>query len=152
MSEINESQIAGNAVEPEETLESLREQLNAAQQTAAEWRQKYEQAESARYNEKLDAFVERQRPRNDLYAAKLKQELTERNLQFNDAGELVGSEEVIAEMSKKYHDAFLPNPDERVAAPTSGHVPQMAPDLFGASFKASTAFPEKARPSKNEEW
>lgn len=152
MSEINESQITGNALEPEETLESLREQLNAAQQTAAKWQQKYEQAEAAHYNEKLDAFVKRQRPRNDLYAAQLKKELTERNLQFNDAGELVGSEEVIAEMSKKYHDAFLPNPDERAAAPTSGCVPQMERDLFGDSFKASTAFPKEARPSENAEW
>ncbi|MGN0593171.1 MAG: hypothetical protein ACI4JQ_07990 [Ruminococcus sp.] len=153
MAEINESQTAGNTAEPKETIESLREQLNAAQQNAAEWQQKYEQAEADRkakdYNDKLDKFVEQQRPRNDLYAAHLKQELTKKNLQFDDAGELVGGDEVIKAMRESYPDAFRPNPNERAVAPTSGRVPQMKPDLFNASFMSSTGFPEEATPSRN---
>lgn len=156
MAEMNESQTAGNAAEPVETMESLREQLNAAQQNADEWKQKYEQAEADRkakdYNDKLDKFVEQQRLKNDLYAAHLKQELTKKNLQFDDAGELVGGDEVVKAMHDSYPDAFLPNPNERAAAPISGHVPQMRHDLFSESFASSTGFPESAEPSRNKNW
>ncbi|MGN0631701.1 MAG: hypothetical protein ACI4JN_10280 [Ruminococcus sp.] len=153
MAEINESQTAGNTAESKETIESLREQLKAAQQTASEWQQKYEQAETDHkakdYNDKLDKFVEQQRLRNDLYAAHLKQELIKKNLQFDEAGALVGGDEVVKAMHDSYPDAFLPNPDERAAAPTSGRVPQMEPDLFNASFMSSTGFPDEAAPSRN---
>lgn len=56
---------------------------------------------------------------------------------------------MVKAMHDSYPDAFLPDPNERAAAPTSGCVPQMEPDLFNASFMSSTGFPDEAAPSRN---
>lgn len=153
MAEMNESQTADNAAEPVETMESLREQLNAAQQNADEWKQKYEQYKAADYNNKLDKFIKETGVRNSIYAEHLKRQIIEQNLQFDDNGVLTGGDDVVKAMYDSYPDAFILNPNGYgAAAPTLGRAPHMRHDLFSESFASSTGFPESAEPSRNKNW
>jgi predicted RNase H-like nuclease (RuvC/YqgF family) len=91
-------------------------------QEAADWKQKYEQAEADRkekeYNDNLDKFVQKQGMKNEIYADYLKRQLTEQKLQFDSNGNLVGGDVTVQDLRKSCPDAFAPNPN----APTSGHT------------------------------
>ncbi|MDE6020168.1 MAG: phage scaffolding protein [Ruminococcus sp.] len=154
MEEMDENQTINNTEEPEETMESLREQLNAANQSVAEWKQKYEQYKAADYNNKLDKFIQETGVRNSIYAEHLKRQIIEQNLQFDDNGVLIGGDDVVKAMRNSYPDAFLLNPNGYgAAAPTSGRAPSIGyRDLFSDSFMSSTGFPEEAEPSRNTSW
>lgn len=150
---MNENQTTGNTAESEETVESLREQLNAANQSIAEWKQKYEQYQASEYNNKLDRFIQETRVKNNIYAEYLKRQIIEQNLQFDDNGVLMGGDAVVKELRESCPDAFVPDPTERAAAPTSGRASCIGSlDLFGNSFASSTGFPQEAEPSRNKEW
>lgn len=102
--------------------------LDAAQTDSAGWKQKYEQLEADSkakdYESSVDKFVQAQNMRNSVYAEHLKRQIMEQKLQFDDKGVLMGGNEAVKALRDSCPDAFLPNPDERAAAPTSGHVPQ----------------------------
>ncbi len=96
-------------------------------QEAADWKQKYEQAEADRkakeYKDGVAAFVRKQGMKNDIYAEHLTNQIVSKNLQFDDKGVLLGGEDVVKELKTACPDAFAPDPHERAAAPTSGHLP-----------------------------
>lgn len=95
-------------------------------QEAADWKQKYEQAEADRkakeYKDGVAAFVRKQGMKNDIYAEHLTNQIVSKNLQFDDKGVLLGGEDVVKELKTACPDAFAPDPHERAAAPTSGHL------------------------------
>lgn len=96
-------------------------------QEAADWKQKFEQAEADRkakeYKDGVAAFVRKQGMKNDIYADHLTNQIVSKNLQFDDKGVLLGGEDVVKALRESCPDAFAPNPNERAAAPTSGHLP-----------------------------
>jgi len=96
-------------------------------QEAADWKQKFEQAEADRkekeYSDGLDKFVQKQGMKNAVYADYLKRRLMEQEVQFDDKGVLLGGEDVVKALKTACPDAFAPDPHERAAAPTSGHLP-----------------------------
>lgn len=96
-------------------------------QEAADWKQKFEQAEADRkakeYKDGVVAFVQKQGMKNDIYADHLTNQIVSKNLQFDDKGVLLGGDDVVKALRESCPDAFAPNPNERAAAPTSGHLP-----------------------------
>ena len=96
-------------------------------QEAADWKQKFEQAEADRkakeYKDDVAAFVRKQGMKNDIYADHLTNQIVSKNLQFDDKGVLLGGDDVVKALKTACPDAFAPNPNERAAAPTSGHLP-----------------------------
>lgn len=96
-------------------------------QEAADWKQKFEQAEADRkekeYKDGVAAFVRKQGMKNDIYAEHLTNQIVSKNLQFDDKGVLLGGEDVVKALKTACPDAFAPDPHERAAAPTSGHLP-----------------------------
>ena len=96
-------------------------------QEAADWKQKFEQAEADRkakeYKDGVAAFVRKQGMKNDIYADHLTNQIVSKNLQFDDKGVLLGGEDVVKALRESCPDAFAPDPHERAAAPTSGHLP-----------------------------
>lgn len=96
-------------------------------QEAADWKQKFEQAEADRkakeYKDGVAAFVRKQGMKNDIYADHLTNQIVSKNLQFDDKGVLLGGDDVVKALRESCPDAFAPNPNERAAAPTSGHLP-----------------------------
>ena len=96
-------------------------------QEAADWKQKFEQAEADRkekeYRDGVAAFVRKQGMKNDIYADHLTNQIVSKNLQFDDKGVLLGGDDVVKALKTACPDAFAPNPNERAAAPTSGHLP-----------------------------
>ena len=96
-------------------------------QEAADWKQKFEQAEADRkakeYKDGVAAFVRKQGMKNDIYADHLTNQIVSKNLQFDDKGVLLGGEDVVKALKTACPDAFAPDPHERAAAPTSGHLP-----------------------------
>lgn len=97
-------------------------------QEAADWKQKFEQAEADRkakeYSDNLDKFVQKQSMKNNIYADYLKRQLVEQKLQFDKKGNLTGGDAVVLDLRKNCPEAFEMNPNEPAAAPVSGHVPQ----------------------------
>lgn len=96
-------------------------------QEAADWKQKFEQAEADRkekeYRDGVAAFVRKQGMKNDIYADHLTNQIVSKNLQFDDNGVLLGGDDVVKALRESCPDAFAPDPHERAAAPTSGHLP-----------------------------
>lgn len=96
-------------------------------QEAADWKQKFEQAEADRkakeYKDGVAAFVRKQGMKNDIYADHLTNQIVSKNLQFDDKGVLLGGDDVVKALKTACPDAFAPDPHERAAAPTSGHLP-----------------------------
>ena len=96
-------------------------------QEAADWKQKFEQAEADRkekeYKDGIAAFVRKQGMKNDIYAEHLTNQIVSKNLKFDDKGVLLGGEDVVKALKTACPDAFAPDPHERAAAPTSGHLP-----------------------------
>ena len=96
-------------------------------QEAADWKQKFEQAEADRkakeYKDGVAAFVRKQGMKNDIYADHLTNQIVSKNLQFDDKGVLLGGDDVVKALRESCPDAFAPDPHERAAAPTSGHLP-----------------------------
>jgi len=97
-------------------------------QEAADWKQKFEQAEADRkekeYSDGLDKFVQKQGMKNAVYADYLKRRLMEQEVQFDEKGNLVGGDTVVLELRKNCPEAFTMNPNEPAAVPVSAHVPQ----------------------------
>lgn len=96
-------------------------------QEAADWKQKFEQAEADRktkeYKDGVAAFVRKQGMKNDIYAEHLTNQIVSKNLQFDDKGVLLGGDDVVNALRESCPDAFAPDQHERAAAPTSGHLP-----------------------------
>lgn len=101
--------------------------VDKIKQEAADWKQKFEQAEADRkekeYKDGVAAFVRKQGMKNDIYAEHLTNQIVSKNLQFDDKGVLLGGEDVVKALKTACPDAFAPDPHERAAAPTSGHLP-----------------------------
>lgn len=101
--------------------------VDKIKQEAADWKQKFEQAEADRkkkeYSDGLDKFVQKQGMKNAVYADYLKRQLMEQKLQFDEKGNLVEGDAVVKKLRESCPDAFAPDPHERAAAPTSGHLP-----------------------------
>ncbi len=102
--------------------------VDKIKQEAADWKQKFEQAEADRkekeYRDGVAAFVRKQDMKNDIYADHLTSQIIGKKLQFDESGVLLGGDDVVKALRESCPDAFAPNPNERAAAPTSGRVPQ----------------------------
>ena len=84
--------------------------IDGIKQSAAEWKQKYEQAEADRkskeYRDNVAAFVRKQGMKNDVYAEYLTNQIISKQLQFDDKGNLTGGTETVQELKKTCPDAF----------------------------------------------
>lgn len=124
--------------EANKTIQSYKDMdVESIQKSADEWKQKCEQLEADRkakeHSDRLDKYVQTQGMKNSVYAEHLKRQLMEQNLQFDDKGVLQGGDAVVKALRESCPDAFIANPNERAAAPTSGRVPQ-AMDGVEAKF------------------
>lgn len=93
------------------TIQSYKDMdIDGIKQSAADWQKKYEQLEEERkakdYSDKLDKFVSAQGMKNEIYAAHLKQQLAEKQLQFDDKGVLVGGGDIVKALRESCPDAF----------------------------------------------
>ncbi|MGN0591735.1 MAG: hypothetical protein ACI4JQ_00630 [Ruminococcus sp.] len=114
--------------EASEKLASFEEMdVDKIKQETADWKQKFEQAEADRkekeYRDGVAAFVRKQGMKNDIYADHLTSQIIGKKLQFDESGILLGGDDVVKALRESCPDAFAPNPNERAAAPTSGHAP-----------------------------
>lgn len=102
--------------------------IDSIKKSADDWKQKYEAAESERkakeHSDRIDGFVRGQGMKNSVYAEHLKRLIMDKQLAFDDKGVLVGGNDVVKALRESCPDAFGADPDERAAAPTSGHAPQ----------------------------
>lgn len=84
--------------------------IDGIKQSAADWQQKYEQAEADRkakeYRDNVAAFVRKQGMKNDVYAEYLTNQIISKQLQFDDKGNLTGGTEAVQELKKTCPDAF----------------------------------------------
>lgn len=124
--------------EANKTIQSYKDMdVESIQKSAEEWKQKCEQLEADRkakeHSDRLDKYVQTQGMKNSVYAEHLKRQLMEQNLRFDDKGILQGGDAVVKALRESCPDAFIANPNERAAAPTSGRVPQ-AMDGVEAKF------------------
>lgn len=102
--------------------------IDGIQKAAADWQQKYEQAEAERaaqdYRNSVSEFVRKQHLKNDIYSDYLMNQILGKKLQFDENGTLLGGEEMVRALKESCPDAFAPDTGERSAAPTSGAAPQ----------------------------
>lgn len=113
-----------------ETIQSYKDMdIDSIKKSAEDWKQKYEQAEADRkekeYSDQLDKFVQKQGMRNDIYAAHLKQLLSDKQLKFDGNGTLLGGDDVVKALRESCPDAFAgsnKNPP-RIVEPSGGGTP-----------------------------
>lgn len=94
-----------------QTIQSYKDMdIDGIKQAAADWQKKYKQAEAdckaKEYSDQLDKFVQKQGMKNDIYAAHLKQQLSEKQLKFDDKGTLLGGDDVVKALKESCPDAF----------------------------------------------
>ena len=94
-----------------QTIQSYKDMdIDSIKKSAEDWKQKYEQAEADRkakeYSDQLDRFVQKQGMRNDIYAAHLKSQLSEKKLRFDEKGVLLGGDDVVKALRDSCPDAF----------------------------------------------
>lgn len=109
------------------TIQSFKDMdIEGIKKSAEEWKQKAEQAEADRkafeHRTKLEAYVRSIGLRDDIYEAHVTKLLEEKELKF-EGDKLIGGDDVVQAFREGHADAFAANPNERVAAPTSGNVP-----------------------------
>ena len=114
--------------EANQTIKSYTDMdIEAIQQSAADWEQKAKQAEADRaafeHRTKLNAYVRALHLRDEIYEAHVTKLLEDKGLQF-EGDKLIGGEDVVQDFRKAHADAFLPDQTERAAAPTSGRAPE----------------------------
>ena len=98
--------------ETAEKLSSFEKMDNdGIKQSAADWQQKYEQAEADRkakeYRDNVAAFVRKQCMKNDVYAEYLTNQIISKQLQFDDKGNLTGGTETMQELKKIDEVAYV---------------------------------------------
>lgn len=109
------------------TIQSYKDMdIEGIRQSAEEYKQKAEQAEADRrafeHRTRISQYVRGLRLRDDVYEQYVTNLLLEKDLQF-DGDKLIGGDDVVQAFRESHADAFAPNPQERVSAPTSGSVP-----------------------------
>lgn len=94
-----------------QTIQSYKDMdIDGIKRSAADWQKKYEDAEKERkaqaYSDQLDKFVQKQGMKNDIYAAHLKRQLSDKQLKFDDNGTLLGGDDVVKALRDSCPDAF----------------------------------------------
>ena len=94
-----------------QTIQSYKDMdIDSIKKSAEDWKQKYEQAEADRkakeYSDQLDRFVQKQGMRNDIYAAHLKQLLSDKQLKLDEKGVPLGGDDVVKALRESCPDAF----------------------------------------------
>lgn len=88
--------------------------IESIKKSADDWKKKAEQLEAEQkakaYSDALDKFVSAQGMKNEIYAAHLKQQLTDAGLKFDKDGTLVGGGDIVKKLKETCPDAFA---DER---------------------------------------
>lgn len=112
------------------TIQSYKDMdIDGIKQSAADWQKKYEDAEKERkaqaYSDGLDKFVQKQGMRNDIYAAHLKQQLSDKQLKFDDNGVLLGGDDVVKALRESCPDAFANSGKNQphIVEPSNGGTP-----------------------------
>ena len=105
------AKIQGDLDTANQTIQSYKDMdIDGIKKSAADWQEKYETSERERkaqaYSDQLDRFVQKQGMRNDIYAAHLKQQLTDKQLKFDDNGTLLGGDDVVKALRDSCPDAF----------------------------------------------
>ncbi len=112
--------------EANKTIKSFKDMdIESIKKSADEWKNKAEQAEKERaafeHRTKLSQYVKSLKLKDDVYEAHVTKLLEEKGLKF-DGDKLIGGDDVVSAFRKDHENAFIPDSNERAAAPTGGKV------------------------------
>lgn len=113
--------------------------IDSIRAAADDWKAKYEAAEADKtamqHKHKLEGYVKGLGLRDDVYEAHVTKQLTDAGLQFDDAGKLIGGDDIVSKFRESHPGAFLDTkPEARVVASTMHHEP--AANSVEAAFYA----------------
>ena len=113
--------------------------IDSIRAAAEDWKTKYEAAEADKtamqHKHRLEGYVKGLGLRDDVYEAHVTKQLTDAGLQFDDAGKLIGGDDIVSKFRESHPGAFLDTkPEARVVASTMHHEP--AANSVEAAFYA----------------
>lgn len=113
--------------------------IDSIKSAAEDWKTKYEAAEADKaalqHKHKLEGYVKSLGLLDDVYEAHVTKQLTDAGLQFDDAGKLIGGDDIVSKFRETHPGAFIgTKPAARAVASTMHHEP--AANSVEAAFYA----------------